>query len=274
VTRRRGPEAGFTLVEMMIALVIASLLVAMLLSIFARMSFAMREQSDIIGVQQQITAARVAIERDAKLAGSEMSQGFKIAYDGAGTTNLKHSALRIVDSSTGPDDVGFYYADPSPTKQAVVTSSGAATTITVDSASGFTANDLVVLSTADTTSFSNPVNPTSDAAITLYDACVLQIQSISSNQVTFYQNGNWGRTNNDHCSNTTANTTMMYGFVAHYCSSKRTATCWRLRPGTTRPMTSPTSRYRRTSTMAMVPIPPIPIPTATVTGTPTALRPR
>ena len=63
---RRG-QGGFTLIEMMITLVIASLLVAMLLSIFARMSFAFREQQDIVAIQQTITAARTAFERDAKL---------------------------------------------------------------------------------------------------------------------------------------------------------------------------------------------------------------
>ena len=222
---RRG-QGGFTLIEMMITLVIASLLVAMLLSIFARMSFAFREQQDIVAIQQTITAARTAFERDAKLAGNQMAQGFKIASDGAGATNLKHSPLRIVDSSTGPDEVGFYYADPNPAKQAVVTSTGAPTSVTVDTASGFAVNDVVVLSTADTTSYSNPVAPTTDAKITLYDACIVQIQSISGTTVTFFQNGNWGRTNNDHCANTSANTTMMYGFIAHY---------WRIdpsRPGT------------------------------------------
>jgi prepilin-type N-terminal cleavage/methylation domain-containing protein len=223
---RRG-QGGFTLIEMMITLVIASLLVAMLLSIFARMSFAFREQQDIVAIQQTITAARTAFERDAKLAGNQMAQGFKIASDGAGVTNLKHSPLRVVDSATGPDEIGFYYADPNPAKQAVVMSTGTATSITVDNTSGFAVNDVVVLSTGDTTSFSNPVSPTTDAKITLYDACIVQIQSIpDTTHVTFYQNGNWGRTNNDHCANTSATTTMMYGFIAHY---------WRIdpaRPGT------------------------------------------
>jgi prepilin-type N-terminal cleavage/methylation domain-containing protein len=222
---RRG-QGGFTLIEMMITLVIASLLVAMLLSIFARMSFAFREQQDIVAIQQTITAARTALERDAKLAGNQMAQGFKIASDGAGGSNLKHSPLRVVDSSTGPDEIGFYYADPNPAKQAVVTSTGAPTSITVDTAAGFAANDVVVLSTVDTTSMSNPVLPTTDAKIALYDACIVQIQSITGTTVTFFQNGNWGRSNNDHSANTSANTTMMYGFIAHY---------WRidsLRPGT------------------------------------------
>ena len=101
---------------------------------------------------------------------------------------------------------------------------------------GFAANDLVVLSTADTTSFSNPVAPTTDAKITLYDACIVQIQSISGTTITFFQNGNWGRSNNDHCANTAANTTMMYGFVAHY---------WRIDTATARHRRAPARGQRQ-----------------------------
>ena len=177
------------------------------------MSFAFREQQDIVAIHQTLGAAQAALETDAKLAGLEMAQGFKIALDG-GAGGVKHSPVRIVDSATGPDDVGFYYADLS--KQAAVTSSGLATTITVDSSVGFAANDLVVLATPDTTSFSNPVAPLTDAKIAQFDTCVVQIQSISGKTIAFYTSGNWGRSNNDHCANTSANTTMMYGFVAHY----------------------------------------------------------
>ncbi len=210
----RRPRRGFTLIELMISLVISTLFVIMILSIFSRMSFAYREQQQIVQVQQQLTSARTLIERDAKQAGYAMSQGFKISYDGQTGTGLMHSPIRVVNSSTAPDQIGFYYADGS--TQALVTSAGAATTISVDSSTGFAAGDLVVLSTADTTSFSNPIAPLTDAKITKFDACVVMIQTVSATTVTFSQTGAWGNTNNTHCNNTTANTTMMYEFVGHY----------------------------------------------------------
>ena len=218
---------GFTLVELMVSMVIGSLLVIMLLTIFTRMSFAYREQQAIVNVQQTLTAARAAMELDAKQAGFGMAQGFKLK-DG-----LLHSPVRVVNSSTGPDEVGFYYADPGATgtgakaggkSQALATSNGAATTVTFDDASGFAAGDLVVLTTPDTSSMANPISPTTDAKITRFDACVVQIASINTNTVVFSTTGSWGQVNNVHCATTTSGATMMYKFVAHY---------WRLDPTTT-----------------------------------------
>ncbi len=210
------PRRGFTLIELMISLVISTLFVIMILSIFSRMSFAYREQQQIVQVQQQLTSARALMERDAKQAGFAMSQGFKISYDGQTGTGLMHSPVRVVNSSTAPDQIGFYYADGS--TQALVTSAnGPATTITVDSAIGFAAGDLVVLSTASW----NPlipvrVNTATDPTITSFDACVVQIQTVAATTVTFYQTGAWGNAGNTHCTATSLNTTMMYEFVGHY----------------------------------------------------------
>ncbi|MDB4959440.1 MAG: hypothetical protein JWO36_7009 [Myxococcales bacterium] len=210
---KRARQAGFTIIELMISLVIASLLVIMILSIFSRLSFAYREQQQIVSVQQLLSAARGAIELDAKQAGLEISQGFKISADGSGVAGVMHSPVTVTNNSTTPDQVAFYYADLS--KQAVVTSAGSPTVLTVDSATGFAANDLVVLTTPDTTSFSNPISPTTDARIAKFDACVVQIQSINVNAITFFVSGNWGRALNDHCANASAGVTMMYPFVAH-----------------------------------------------------------
>ena len=218
---------GFTLVELMVSLVIGSLMVILLLSIFGRMSFAFREQQSITTLQQTLTAARATIELDAKQAGFGMAQGFKLK-DG-----LLHSPIRVVNSSSGPDEVGFYYADPGAAgagaaaagkTQALATSNGIATVVTFDDPSGFAAGDVVVLTTPDSASFANPINPVTDAKITKFDACVVQIASITGASVTFSQAGSWGQANNVHCSNTTSGATMMYRFVAHY---------WRLDPTTT-----------------------------------------
>jgi len=219
---------GFTLIELMISLLIGSLLIIMMLSIFGRMSFAYREQTAIMNVQQTLTSARAAIERDAKQAGFACAQGFKLK-DG-----LLHSPIRVVNSSTDPDEVAFFYGDPGLSgtsalaggkTQALAITNGMVTTVTFDNASGFTAGDVVLLSTPDTQTLSNPIAPTSDAKITKFDACVVQIASISTNTVTFQTTGSWGMANNTHCANTTSGATMMYKFVAHD---------WRLDPTTSR----------------------------------------
>ena len=226
MSRSRRRQAGFTLIEMMIALLISMLFSILILSIFSRMSFSFHTQSAAVGMEQELGAAKTLLEVDAKQAGLAVSQGFKLARDGAGTT--MRSPIRIVNSNTGPDEIGFYYADPS--AQAAVTANvvppinaaNKLTSVTVDNVTGFAANDLVVLSTPST--FVNPINA-SEAVIVQFDACVLQIASIAGTTVNFQTSGSWGSANNDHCTGgVVANSTMLYKFVAR---------AWRIDP--TRP---------------------------------------
>jgi prepilin-type N-terminal cleavage/methylation domain-containing protein len=200
---------GFTLIELMVALTISSLLVGMILSIFARMSLAYRGQQQIASVQQVLAAARDAFDTDAKQAGLEMAQGFSIGSDVA---NL-HSPVLQVNNSTGPDQIAFFYADL--TSQALVTG-GDWTAVTVDSAIGFANNDVIVVSTAQAPL--PGINP-GDAQIATFDACALQIQSIAGNTITFSQSAPWGGAGNAGCTFTipapTANKSMVYKLVAH-----------------------------------------------------------
>jgi len=209
-------QRGFTLIELMVALVVSSLLVGMILAIFSRMSLAYRGQQQIAGVQQVLAAARATMELDAKQAGLAMSQGFKIASDaGPGTM---HSPIRILNSSTGPDQIAFFYADPAnqAVVAAVVGTWTSTPTVTVDSAAAFLAGDLVVLSAVDLT-MTNPINPPADANIAKYDACVLQIATpggISGANITFSTLPPWGIAGSAHCTPPIAGT-MLYKLVAH-----------------------------------------------------------
>lgn len=212
-------QRGFTIVELMISLLISSLLVILLLGILNRMSFAFREKQQLTEVQHVLAGARRAIELDAKQAGYMVAQGFTIAADGAAPGAVKHSPVRIRNSSTGPDEIAFYYADAS--RDALVTSTGPATTITVDRPELFAVNDLVVLSTVDTNTMSNPISPVLEAKIALYTSCVVQIAAINGNEITFAEAGDWGRPGNSHCAATAANITTMAGFIAR---------AWRIDP--------------------------------------------
>ncbi len=212
-------ERGFTLIELMVSLLVSSLLVILLLGVMHRMTFAFREKQQLTSVQQVLGGVRRAIEIDAKQAGYLMAQGFTIASDGAGGSAVKHSPVRIRNSSTGPDEVAFFYADA--TRQSLVTSSGTATRVTVEQPQLFAGGDLVVLSTVDTNTMFNPISPVLEAKIAVYSACVVQVASIDGDDLVLAETGDWGRSGNSHCANTTANVTTASRLVAH---------AWRIDP--------------------------------------------
>lgn len=214
----RAPR-GFTLIELMVALLVSSLLVGMILAIFSRMSLAYRGQQQIAGVQQVLSAARAAIEADAKQAGFAMPQGFRIAA----APDTVQWPVQIRDGGSGtesagarPDQVAFFYGDPS--AQAMVTVAvpaatwSAAPAVTVDSTVGFAASDLVVLTSVSTTT--QGFAPATDANIATYTACVMQIEAVQNAQsLQFLTTGLWGRTDSRQCVAPAAGT-IIYKFVA------------------------------------------------------------
>lgn len=218
--RRRppAPQRGFTLIELMVALVVSSLLVGMIFAIFIRMSVAYRGQQQIAELQNRLAAARAKLEYDAKLAGLGMSQGFQIMS----TPNGLHlSPIQIGNSSSSPDSISFYYAD---TSAQAATVKGSTATCTsqqcdaLDSTEGFAVNDLVVAVSPDTTT--SPYS--GDADITTFDTCVLQIASKTSTSFTFWTNNLWGSGPNAHCTTPPVKgSTVFYKFVAH---------AWRIDP--------------------------------------------
>lgn len=211
MTRVARGERGFTLIELMVALLVSSLLVGMILAIFSRMSLAYRGQQQVAGVQQVLAAARSTIELDAKQAGLAMSQGFTSVVSGG---NLL-SPVRVTDGNPGPDTVAFFYADTS-TQSVVKATAGwpATPSLTVDATTGFTAGTVVVLSTGSTT-----VSPghNLDPYVATYQACVLRIASVGATTLTFDSAAPWGPPTSAGagCTAVTANTTMIYPLVAH-----------------------------------------------------------
>jgi prepilin-type N-terminal cleavage/methylation domain-containing protein len=207
-------QRGFTLIELMVALVVSSLLVGLILAIFSRMSLAYRGQQQIAGLQQVLAAARATIEADAKQAGFGMPQGFRFAAD-AGTQPKERWPVRVYDNATGkgPDQIAFFYADAS--AQAVVTAGTLVDelTVTMDPTSdGFVANQIVVVTTPDFTTANG-----SSANLTKYEACLLQVQSFTAGppaKLTFSLVPPYGRPNQDHCAGVTFGSTMVYKFAA------------------------------------------------------------
>ena len=201
-----GGQRGFTLIELMIALVVSSLLVGMILAIFNRMSISYRGQQQIAGVQQVLAAARATIETDAKQAGLEMAQGFKLGGEASAPI---HQPVLWTDSAIGPDSINFYYADLS--LQAVVTGV-VGLAVTVDANPGFVAGSLISLVNVDT-SGSAITSLGSDPTIAKFDACVTKVLSVAGNVLQLTTTLPWGKPGSTNC--TIGAGTMVYGFVAH-----------------------------------------------------------
>lgn len=211
-------QRGFTLIELMVALVVSSLLVGMILAIFMRMSIAYRGQAQIAEVQSKLAAARAKLEHDAKHAGLGMAQGFTIMSTPSG---LHLSPLRVGNNSTSPDNLGFYFADPSVRAATVFGSTAVCDKLqcdALDSTAGFAVGDVVVSSTA---SLNDSPYGAGDADIATFRACVLQIASIGPTQLGFAASGLWGAPGNNHCPDPVLGTTIYYKFVAH---------AWRIDP--------------------------------------------
>ncbi|WP_428261893.1 PilW family protein [Haliangium sp.] len=77
--RRRRGERGLTLIELMIAMVVAAILVGFVFDIQSRMSTAYRSQTDIGSLQQGVRAAAEMMARDARAAGFAMPRGAKLS---------------------------------------------------------------------------------------------------------------------------------------------------------------------------------------------------
>jgi prepilin-type N-terminal cleavage/methylation domain-containing protein len=206
--RRRSSERGFTLIELMVAMVVSSLLVGMILAIFLRMSLAYRGQQQVSSIQQVLAAARSMIEVDAKQSGLQLPQGASTVASKA--VGKLVSPVQIINSATSPDQVRFLYADA--TYQAAV-SLRTGNILTVDDHAGFAANDLVVIAMADL----SQVNPIDAAAanVTVFTTCIAKIDSFpSGTSVQLVTAAPYGDASETHCP-AGSPTTMMYKLVAH-----------------------------------------------------------
>jgi prepilin-type N-terminal cleavage/methylation domain-containing protein len=214
---RRRAQAGFTLIEIMVALIVSSLLVAMILSIFTSMSAAYRTQQQVAELQQVLQAADVTVEDDLRQAGFRCAQGF--TWAGGGYTLVP--ALLITDGGTGaqqPDQISVFYGDPTAQAQVLASSAlpgtattEALTTLNVDAVDPtWQVGDLVLFTVQGTmgpptaeTSGTYPeeaYNGTSTATtIPNYYACVLQIAAINGNTFVFSTSPPWGSPTNSHC---------------------------------------------------------------------------
>jgi len=216
--RKRG-QRGFTLIELMIALAISSILVMMVLSVFSRMSTAYRRQQQVAALQVILSAGQNMLAQDARQAGFQVANGFRLA-SAPGVLQLP---VRIINSSTAPDELRFYSADA--TVQAKVNAAWTlASALPVD-AHQFLNGELAVVVNVDTTTGATTVTTTSGSVsrvVPIFRACVVRILSSTASSLALDTSAPWGDGTNSHCDEVrnahnggaTAGQTMIYRFRA------------------------------------------------------------
>lgn len=231
--RARGRHArGFTLIELMISLLVSSLLVGMILSIFTRMSTAYRTQQHVAELQQVLVSAQELIQRDLRQAGFAIPDGFRrpnrAASTSPGVLDWTEPAVQILDDvdGFGPDELRVYYGDPS--AQAKVMGFTSSTVFTVDAVDRFLQDDLVVISNHQMhdrppvydVGEVDPAPGDPRPQVAHHRACIGRIDTIVGTTFSLDTTAPWGEAANTQCDfvrNAPAAalaTTMIYRFAA------------------------------------------------------------
>ncbi|HWN67618.1 MAG TPA: prepilin-type N-terminal cleavage/methylation domain-containing protein [Haliangium sp.] len=221
IASRRG-QRGLTLVELMIAVLVASLLVGFVFEIQGRMSGAFRSQTNIGSLQQGIRAANELIARDARLAGFMMPNGARVSAKFGGapaglTPGLVRSdalgnlvpALAVANNPAGmpgdrmqPDRIHFFYADPDPVVQAVVQAIPSRTSVVVNDVTLFQPEDLVLFARRDPAVRFHPLGGNMPLLVN-YFSCIVRLTNVDPGTSTLFFDddspGPFNTPTNDHC---------------------------------------------------------------------------
>ncbi|MBK7540120.1 MAG: prepilin-type N-terminal cleavage/methylation domain-containing protein [Myxococcales bacterium] len=218
----RSAQRGFTLVELMVALAISSIMVLMVLGMFARMSTAYRSQQQVTQLQVTLAAAQNLIEQDVKRAGFQLADGFWVANDFLG---LPRAPVQIVNASDGPDELRLFAANPGQQAR-VLTMVAGDDRITVDDSSAFAAGELAVVVNTDIStdiSVTQTTGAPANTKIPVTVACLVLLERVDPGEIRFDTNAPWGASNSPQCNLTAqrhgtdpagAKDTMIYGLHA------------------------------------------------------------
>lgn len=211
-------QRGFTLIELMIAMVVSSLLVGFVFAIQNRMSLAYRSQSSVSEVQQVVRMAKDLIVRDTRAAGYLMPHGFQVSplvLSGNPLLTSPVSPLMVRNNpdGTGPDSIHLFYADPSASTEITgpVVNPTEALVKDADIFNG--------VSSVFQPGLAIIVGPPNAAGV--YDkTCLIKLTGTAPNLLTFDTSGApYNTATNDHCEfgGSSINTTgsMIYWVIAH-----------------------------------------------------------
>jgi prepilin-type N-terminal cleavage/methylation domain-containing protein len=136
-------QEGFTIIELMIALVISAVVTAAVYGIFITQQKTYAIQSGVTDMQQNARAALMLMVRDLRMAGVDIGSSFSV-QDYAGTA-MTASTTVIQGAGDDPDEITVVYATEPDTPAFVSTVSSNVVTLT--NASGFSAGDFVAFET-------------------------------------------------------------------------------------------------------------------------------
>ena len=153
----RHPEAGFSLVEVMAALVILAIAMIAVFATFISQQKSFTVQNRVAEVQQNLRQAVEYMSRDIRMAGYGIPDNVTIPSNvvAASVTSLR--SLYAKDNTTGPDQIYILYlfdmdANQPPTTLTIAGGNISTGNVTVGSATGFLTGggDLVLLTDGTT----------------------------------------------------------------------------------------------------------------------------
>ncbi len=155
--RQRRSQAGFTLVELMISLVIFSLAVAGVLSVAVSMNQGFREQRQAIGAEDNargamdfisdaIRSASPAVQQSGVIRDDLTCTCFAAASSSSCAAPIGSSGIAVTNSTTGPDMLRIVFASGGVVTSTRTTYAKGTTTITLTDASGVSAGDQLLIS--------------------------------------------------------------------------------------------------------------------------------
>lgn len=212
-------ESGFTLVELMVAMVVASIVVWAVLANQVRMMSAYRREDGIATVRSTLAAAKNQIATDIRMAGYLMPDGIKTVAGGS-LVLVPPFAVDNDAAGDGPDSIRMLYADAART--AHVLSFGSDNQfVDVDGVGSFAVGQLAAL--VNPKLIADPLGGT--AKIATYDACLVKITAVtaSANQIAIASSGApYNNSTNSQCADVVGATlseapkseTLIVGFVA------------------------------------------------------------
>lgn len=154
-TRRNGepvprhPEAGFSLVEVMSALIILAIAMTAVFATFISQQQSFTVQNRVAEMQQNLRQAVEFMSRDIRIAGYGIPDNVTIPNGVVATGVTSIRSLYAKDNTTGPDQIYVLYMfdmDGNQPPTSLTSPMGAlATTISVASAGGFFDNELILV---------------------------------------------------------------------------------------------------------------------------------
>lgn len=146
----RHPEAGFSLVEVMAALVILAIAMTAVFATFTSQQKSFTVQNRVAEMQQNLRQAVEYMSRDIRLAGYGIPDNVTIPNNiiSAGVTSIR--SLYAKDNTTGPDEIYVLYMFDMDANQPPTTITAAmpapSAELNVASTTGFIDGDLVLIS--------------------------------------------------------------------------------------------------------------------------------